>query len=63
MHGPRDQGKQAMDGVLTRLAEEKINPKLFGDESEEGEEVEEGGSPAKGSGRGGNGRREERPTR
>lgn len=53
------EGRQ-MDEVLTKLAEEKINPKLFGDESEEGEE---GGSPARGSGRGGNGRREERPTR
>lgn len=55
------EGRQ-MDEVLTKLAEEKINPKLFGDGSE-GEDVEEGGSPAKGSGRGGNGRREERPAR
>lgn len=55
------EGKQ-MDETLTKLAEEKINPKLFAEESEE-DETEEEGSAARSSRRGGNGRREERPTR
>ena len=56
------EGKQ-MDETLTKLAEEKINPKLFAEESADEEETEEEGSAARSSGRGGNGRREERPTR
>ena len=52
-----------VDERLTRLAEEKINPQLFGEESEEGAQSDEEGAPPRSSGRGSNGRREERPSR
>ena len=56
------EGKQ-VDEKLTKLAEEKINPQLFAEESEEGEESEEESARGRSSGRGGNGRREDRPSR
>jgi ferritin-like metal-binding protein YciE len=56
------EGRQ-VDEQLTRLAEEKINPQLFAEESEEGEESEEESARGKSLGRGGNGRREDRPSR
>jgi ferritin-like metal-binding protein YciE len=56
------EGKQ-VDEQLTRLAEEKINPQLFAEESAEGAQSEEEGARARSAGRGNNGRREERPSR
>jgi ferritin-like metal-binding protein YciE len=56
------EGRQ-VDEQLTRLAEEKINPKLFAQDSDEGEESEEESASARSSGRGADGRREERASR
>lgn len=52
-----------VDERLTRLAEAKINPQLFAEESQEGARSGAEGATARSSARGGNGRREEGPSR